>query len=1214
MSESTPQQQQATTTTITPTTTTTTVVTGNTITTTVNNGTVTTNSGSTTTTVPIATNTTSTTQPITITHNAQISGSSNNLGSTTLVVTPSSPSSIQKGTHGNQNNISVSLTIPNLATSTSSTGTPQQLNTTKDPTTNTHQEYQQAMENKKTLKKILKSSKHWSDSMKVYTQNSNIFSEELIKHSEHMNKPKDSHLSSSLVSFGNTLKAVNIVHDQLYNEVQDLFYTPLNNFVDYDFAEAVESNKRVTKCKEDYEMSLGKIQSTIKKSKTGIDEQKLFNYEQELEKLKDIYESSNKELDYKLQELSHKNETKYLKSLLLFINSQYTFYTRASKLFGNLKPKLEDIERYLEEIQPPKVVEGHLMKKSKQVMGGWNKCWWVLKDGMLFCYKGKKEYHPENALNILLCSVRVPQTAVILSSPSTNQPSLATSVSSKQLEKEKDKDKEKDSQNDNLRFEILHPRKKQPIVLQAESEEERDRWVQAIQDAISNSLNCQTLPLEKSASGLTGGGGGNSLILGKAMSNTSVNGQPGGQGSVQTDEVNQQVLRILQKVPGNNICADCGSPDPDWAAINLGILICKVCSGVHRSLGTHISKVRSLTLDKWSPENTLFMKEVGNNRFNLLYEHHLSEQVRPTEKSDRMAKETWIKAKYKTKDFIIRSSLPQEEIGKILFDMIAQGQRDIIRYLKVLSQGADLNQLGEGGRTPLHQSILKSDDVTVPELLLQNGADVTIGDTRGWTPMHYAAYFNRPRCAYLLMRRGFESVRNKCRDHLGRLALDLAVINRSRETEQVLRGEELDSGLTMDSIENNTIPIFAASVPLNSDLPTIQNQEILSDDDEDLDDQEHIQEIEDVQSWPSENESNGRASFSGPESFINLTDNLKVLNSSHSNSSLISTNSNNNSSSNLGNLIAINGGGGEPISSLNSSRDNNRDSINSGITSTTTTTTTTNSSGTTGSTVEIGNRPKSNRRPSILGRGKNTLRAMKSKLNMSQQKNQSSDGTQSQLAQDQTAEDLDEEDDDEEFNDQASVKDSTSSSPLDQSQSGIVHKPIKTSKEGEMKSESSDQDSDNNQTNSNKKASSPNKSPTPFKHFLKKLKIKKVKKVGGQAGSPQLPPEVQDTESYIDVPDNISIGTNDDSSLISDQESTISDYYTQTLHNANNNNGTTASSSTSSATTTTNKEKKDKKDKKEKEKKDKKEKKEREKEKEKKKLEQQASIATTSNH
>ena len=52
-------------------------------------------------------------------------------------------------------------------------------------------------------------------------------------------------------------------------------------------------------------------------------------------------------------------------------------------------------------------------------------------------------------------------------------------------------------------------------------------------------------------------------------------------------------------VPGNDKCADCGSKKPKWASINLGIMLCIECSGIHRSLGVHISKVRSVTLDDW---------------------------------------------------------------------------------------------------------------------------------------------------------------------------------------------------------------------------------------------------------------------------------------------------------------------------------------------------------------------------------------------------------------------------------------------------------------------------------------------------------------------------------------------------------------------------------------------------------------------------------------
>lgn len=51
------------------------------------------------------------------------------------------------------------------------------------------------------------------------------------------------------------------------------------------------------------------------------------------------------------------------------------------------------------------------------------------------------------------------------------------------------------------------------------------------------------------------------------------------------------VSSILREVPGNDICAECSTPEPDWASLNLGILLCIECSGVHRNLGVHISKV-----------------------------------------------------------------------------------------------------------------------------------------------------------------------------------------------------------------------------------------------------------------------------------------------------------------------------------------------------------------------------------------------------------------------------------------------------------------------------------------------------------------------------------------------------------------------------------------------------------------------------------------------
>ncbi|KAJ6826025.1 ADP-ribosylation factor GTPase-activating protein AGD12-like isoform X1 [Iris pallida] len=61
-------------------------------------------------------------------------------------------------------------------------------------------------------------------------------------------------------------------------------------------------------------------------------------------------------------------------------------------------------------------------------------------------------------------------------------------------------------------------------------------------------------------------------------------------------------LKELLHKSENRICADCCAPDPKWASSTIGVFICIKCCGVHRSLGTHISKVLSLTLDDWSEE------------------------------------------------------------------------------------------------------------------------------------------------------------------------------------------------------------------------------------------------------------------------------------------------------------------------------------------------------------------------------------------------------------------------------------------------------------------------------------------------------------------------------------------------------------------------------------------------------------------------------------
>ncbi|KAL0417329.1 UNVERIFIED_CONTAM: putative ADP-ribosylation factor GTPase-activating protein AGD15 [Sesamum latifolium] len=112
-----------------------------------------------------------------------------------------------------------------------------------------------------------------------------------------------------------------------------------------------------------------------------------------------------------------------------------------------------------------------------------------------------------------------------------------------------------------------------------------------------------------------------------------------------------KILEGLVKLPDNRECADCQSKAPRWASINLGIFICMQCSGIHRSLGVHISKVRSTTLDTWLPEQVVFMQMMGNKKSNDYWEAELSPDF------DRNPIEKFINAKYVQKKWASKTSM-----------------------------------------------------------------------------------------------------------------------------------------------------------------------------------------------------------------------------------------------------------------------------------------------------------------------------------------------------------------------------------------------------------------------------------------------------------------------------------------------------------------------------------------------------------------------------
>ncbi|SMN18130.1 similar to Saccharomyces cerevisiae YIL044C AGE2 ADP-ribosylation factor (ARF) GTPase activating protein (GAP) effector, involved in Trans-Golgi-Network (TGN) transport [Maudiozyma saulgeensis] len=119
----------------------------------------------------------------------------------------------------------------------------------------------------------------------------------------------------------------------------------------------------------------------------------------------------------------------------------------------------------------------------------------------------------------------------------------------------------------------------------------------------------------------------------------------------------KKALGALLRDPGNSICADCKSQShPRWASWSLGVFICIRCAGVHRSLGTHVSKVKSVDLDTWKEEHLKELIRMQNNiNANLYYECRLNDDIKDNLKQsllDTNKLQTFIRAKYEAKKWI----------------------------------------------------------------------------------------------------------------------------------------------------------------------------------------------------------------------------------------------------------------------------------------------------------------------------------------------------------------------------------------------------------------------------------------------------------------------------------------------------------------------------------------------------------------------------------
>ncbi|KAK2881701.1 hypothetical protein QQF64_008133 [Cirrhinus molitorella] len=439
-------------------------------------------------------------------------------------------------------------------------------------------------------------------------------------------------------------------------------------------------------------------------------------------------------LDYCLQLNNFKVQQKLdiLNSVFSYFHAQYTFFHQGFDLLRDLEPTMKTMASQLSQLSSDctakrkdlenthllvqqrdasgeavivcnpsdgGTIQGYLFKRSRKKNKTWKRCWFSTENNQLIYSKSHKEQPVVLFDDLRLCAV-----------------------------------KSLDVIDRRFCFELLSVQK--CCALQADSEELKLAWINAVQGCIDLAYRDQVTD-----------------------QNTQVkeNSAPA---PVPDPPPHPPALGVALRGNGNQRCCDCGEAEPRWASVNLGITMCIECSGIHRSLGVHLSKVRSLTLDSWEPEQLKLLCVLGNEVINGIYERNPADGLqKPSADSPRQDKEQWIRFKYVEKRFVTREpDGPDPETVKLragerLYQASLSG--NLVAMATALAEGAEVNWSNpeRDGRTALIGSAVGG-SLLACEFLLQNGANVNHRDQHGQGALHAAATYGHTGQVCLLLKRG----------------------------------------------------------------------------------------------------------------------------------------------------------------------------------------------------------------------------------------------------------------------------------------------------------------------------------------------------------------------------------------------------------------------------------------------------------------------------